>query len=378
MNLQSSFYNTQIGKFISINPNWKELLSKPPYSLIIKEDGEYILFKYNQIESDFSNPIVQEARGIIFKKGNFKTPVCWAFNKFFNYGEPNASNIDWSTAYTTEKIDGSLIKMFYDNDKWHISTNGTINAYEAKYSNLEGCNFGELFEEALANNNTSLSKLKDTLVPDNTYMFELVSPKTRVVIPYEKTDVYYLGYRDNYTGVEYPFYTINYSVKQPLPLKIPVIYNLYNLKNCLEAAQNLPWNEEGYVVSDINCNRIKIKSPAYVLAHYTRSNNNISKETLLNISLEGEQDEFLTYASDYKSQIQELSEKVNEFISLCVNSLANVKLKTYSSRKEQALEILKYPNNVQPFLFANIENSVSFSEFTKDWTANKWLKYINN
>ena len=31
-----------------------------------------------------------------------------------------------------KKIDGSLIKLWYDNNDWHISTNGTINAYEAE------------------------------------------------------------------------------------------------------------------------------------------------------------------------------------------------------------------------------------------------------
>lgn len=91
--------------FIKQNKNWEELLSKSPYSLSIKQNEFYIKFNYNQIESDFSNPIVQEARGIILRKKDLK-PVAIPFFKFFNYGEGNAAKIDWNTARALEKIDG--------------------------------------------------------------------------------------------------------------------------------------------------------------------------------------------------------------------------------------------------------------------------------
>lgn len=55
----------QLLDFIKQNKeNWKEILQQPPYSLIVKEDDDYILLKYNQLESDLSNLIVQECRGV--------------------------------------------------------------------------------------------------------------------------------------------------------------------------------------------------------------------------------------------------------------------------------------------------------------------------
>lgn len=55
----------QLLDFIKQNKeNWKEVLQKSPYSLIVKEDDDYILLKYNQLESDLSNSIVQECRGV--------------------------------------------------------------------------------------------------------------------------------------------------------------------------------------------------------------------------------------------------------------------------------------------------------------------------
>lgn len=368
--------NTNIGKFIKEHKDWETLLTQKPYCLRISYDGDYVLLKYSQIDSDFSNPIVQEARGIIFKKGYWDIPVCHAFNKFFNVGETNAVTIDWSTAMVSQKVDGSICKIFYDNDCWHISTNGMIDAYKAIYSDIEDYNFGKLFEEALKNNNLTFEELTKNLTHGCTYMFELVSPKTRVVIPYEKTDLYYLGCRDNFTNVEWPFYTIAPDINIPNNIKTPILYSLNSVDKCLKAAQNLPWDEEGYVVCDINRNRVKIKSPQYVLAHYVRNNNNITNEVLVDVVNSGEQEEFLTYASDYKEALHKVTDTIKKFKNSCIQALEELNKNTYINRKEYALAVQEYPENIRPFLFANINKETSIDDFTKDWNAKKWLKYI--
>lgn len=369
-------YMTTLGKFISQNKDWESILIKEPYCLKVQRYDGFILFKYNQINSDFSNPIVQEARGIIFKEGYWEVPICHAFDKFFNVGESNAVDIDWSTAIVSQKVDGSLIKLWYNDNHWRISTNGMINAYQACYSDIEGCNFGNLFEEALKNNNLSFEDLTKNLTPGCTYMFELVSSKTRVVIPYEKTDLYYLGCRDNFTNVEWPFYTVAPDITTPNNIKTPTLYSLNSIDKCLKAAQNLPWDEEGYVVCDTNRNRVKIKSPQYVLAHYVRGNGKVSNETLVSVAVSGESEEFLTYASDYTKALHKVADAIKKFKNDCVEALHNVKQNTYSNRKEYALAVQKYPENIRPYLFKNIDNEISIDDFTKDWDSKKWLKYI--
>ena len=46
--------------FINENYNWKEILTEKPYSIKIKEDGDFLLLKYDQLESDFNLEIVRE------------------------------------------------------------------------------------------------------------------------------------------------------------------------------------------------------------------------------------------------------------------------------------------------------------------------------
>lgn len=90
--------------FILNNKNWESILTTFPYNLNIVRDDNYIMFKYNQIASDFSLDIVKESRGVIFDERNWKV-VCQPFNKFFNYNEPNAAEINWSKDLKiTEKL----------------------------------------------------------------------------------------------------------------------------------------------------------------------------------------------------------------------------------------------------------------------------------
>lgn len=123
----------KIQRFIKEYPNdFKELLAEKPYFIKTQEDEHFILLKYSQIHSDFSNELVRECRGIILDKKDWSIAKR-GFNKFGNYGESYVPEIDWDSAVVQEKLDGSLIAMFwnkYDN-KWQIGTNGTINARNA-------------------------------------------------------------------------------------------------------------------------------------------------------------------------------------------------------------------------------------------------------
>ena len=196
-------------RFINTHPNWRAILSAPPYNLMFRDFDGYTLIKYNQLFSDFKEPMVREARGFIIKKEGHKYKlVCMPFTKFFCVGDPNAKNDlrklyhrkEW---YIEEKIDGSLIKLWYDDDRWHISTSGTIHAKNApvQFEMKDITNYEELFLYA------SKGKIDwDRLDKHYTYLFELVGLENKVIVPYEIEDVYYLGRRNNYTLLEIPYF----------------------------------------------------------------------------------------------------------------------------------------------------------------------------
>ena len=359
-------YNLKIRNFILSHDNWEELLQAPPYNLTISRDEGYIMFKYSQIDSDFNDPIVQEARGIIFKEINWEC-VCHAFNKFGNYGESYVEELDWDSVKVLEKIDGSLIKLFYDNNHWHISTNGTIDAFKSNTGNVLYPTFGDLFLNAVPDNITVFCGRLDQ---NKTYMFELVSPYNRVVIPYENIELYYLGERDMTTGQEC-FLPDQWD-------KSPRVFEFHNLQDVINAADKLPWDEEGYVCVDKDFRRCKIKSPSYVMAHYCRNNNVITRKRLIDVILNHEIVEFCIYANDYKDLIDEVVQEMVEIETEAklLQSTFNLLHLKELSRKEYASYVLMYPKVFHDFLFKNYERDITWEEYTLDWNANKWDKVL--
>lgn len=368
-------YNTNIGAFCTEHEDYLELLAAEPYYIKIKEDGPYIIFNYDQIRSDFNNPIVQEARGIIFRKGSWENPVCWAFNKFGNYGEGWVKDIDWSTAFVSEKVDGSLIKVWWDGS-WKISTNGTIDAYKAEIGDARMPDFGTYFTETIHTYYTTCSSFLCELDSDLTYMFELVGPYNRVVIPYEEPDIYFLGARNKYTGEEFNCSPLGAGALGMGRFKLPKQYPFNTLERCIKVTENFPWDAEGVVACDAQFNRVKIKSPAYVMAHYARNNNVINRKHLIQVVLTNEMEEFLCYAADYREELEKVQGlmktycKVGDQIAKSCQRLYDIPKKTY------ALWVQTLPKIYQDLAFRNYNNVMSTKDYTAGWNENKWYNYL--
>ena len=377
-----STYNTKIGEFCATHSNWEELLAQEPYHILVKRKDGFVIFNYRQLDSDFSNEIVRECRGIIFKEGEWEHPVCHAFDKFFNYGESNCAELDWGTAKCTEKIDGSIMKLWCYDDRWHISTNGNIDAGDAPVLDVRKDTFKELFWEGVSKNLRiypgGIAWWLRRLDTEYTYIFEMVSPYTRVVIPYVETDVYFLGARDNISGRQFGC-GIDTAAKFNVSMfPRPKIYPLIGLEDIIDAANELPWNEEGYVCYDKNFNRCKIKSPKYVMAHFARNNNVITRWHLIDIILKGEMDEFKIYASNYADQIDYTKKLMDDFVQFMDGCALITRNLRKLDRKEAAEVIKKFHKLVQNIMFMNLDRLVGGKEYTKDWDTYKWERALEN
>lgn len=130
-------------KFIKNHPeNWEQKLTSKPYCLKISRDLGVICFNYNMLDSDFSQAIVKEARGLCLYENTFEV-ACHSFDKFFNYGEPNAAVLEWKSVKAQEKIDGTLMKLWFNKvtNSWTLSTNKTIDAEKSVYCRCSFTNF---------------------------------------------------------------------------------------------------------------------------------------------------------------------------------------------------------------------------------------------
>ena len=242
----------------------------------VKFDNEldpiFAIFNYD-ICADFFNPIVKEARGIVIDIRRL-IPVCWGFNKFGNYHEAYVDTIDWTTARVQDKIDGSIMKLWYNPyaRKWQWSTNGVIFAENAEVSSLACSNFMQLI--SMADNYSSIDY--DSLNKAYTYIFELVSPENQIVIKYDKTHLYHLGTRNNVTGEE---------LITDIDIEHPHEYAVHSFEDCLKAAEALNVDDvvkyEGFVVVDADWHRIKVKNSTYLFFHHFTNNRILNKSILI-------------------------------------------------------------------------------------------------
>ena len=337
-------------EFIKNHPlHWEELLTEGPYNLKIKRDEAFphlISLSYDMINSDFSEPVVKEARGIIIDIEDERNPivVCHAFNKFFNYGEAEAAKIDWSTAKVQEKVDGSLVKLWFEHRtcQWILSSNSCIQASKAILSSGHSIYFIFLIAlDHLGYHSIEEFAADKRLDRDKTYIFELVSPYNQIVIQYERSMIYHIGIRDMKTGNE-----INERIEG---IPVPATYPLSSLWDCVDAAHALNVNgkveKEGFVVVDAAWHRIKIKSPDYVALHHV--SNGISMEAALHIIRLGEVEEVISYFPKYAITIRELENKFRIYKTYLKGETIKARIswkKLNHDRKEFALKYsMKFP-----------------------------------
>lgn len=280
----------ELQRFIIDHPaSWKERLEMDPYNLKIEEKGNLVLFKYNQISSDFSYDICKEARGIILERDSWRV-VRMAFKKFFNLGETHAAKMDWASARVTEKMDGSLISLYYYNSQWNVATNGCINAHDAELNNGGFKTFYDLFMAALPTD-FDWNKLN----PHYTYTFELVGPYNRIVVSYPKNDVYLICVRDNASFEEYSIQ----DFADDLHVKTPTTWWAEMYEDCQNIVDGFGDNTEGIVVQDKYHNRVKMKTPLYFQLHRMVNNGKLTTERALALIMANDEEEFLIYFPEY-------------------------------------------------------------------------------
>ena len=373
-------HNSKICCFINENPtSWRKLLNDE-LNINVKEEPPFAIFNYAP-DCDFSNPIVQEARGIIIDLSNLEV-VCWPFRKFMNYENDCADKIDWKTAHIQEKIDGSIIKLWWNKykEKWQFSTNSMIDADDAIANSLKNRTFMDLIVESAEY--PYIMRMADKSAHFYTHIFELVSPDSQVVVKYPKTQMWYIGKRNNLSGLE----------SDPCfpGIPSPQKYSFGSLDECIAAASSLntPIEEKGYsievehegfVVVDASWNRIKVKSPEYYVMHRMSCNKNFSKRRILKLLRDHSVDiadmvrafpDFAVYFKYYDFRVTELNHLANLFCGMTDRIYEEFD----HDRKAVASVISKH--RFGAIGFRHLDTGKSGKEILKELNFGTYCKYI--
>lgn len=340
-----------------------------PYNLLIKEENDLVILKYDLISSDFSEPICNECRGIILHKPTWNV-VCFPFIKFWNKEEPFSIQLDENNLHVYQKVDGSFCKVWYYEGYWHLSSNNNIDARNIDINNNNGdsFNFASLFERCLSSYNLSWEEFVKPLNPDYTYMYEMCSPDNQVVIKYNEYKLFYLGQRN----------IIDYHEEYIPDMRIDnvKVYNFKTFDEIFAASKELPETEEGYVVRDNNFNRVKIKNPIYFMLHELANN---GRPDFLKFVITGNESELLAYFPRYKTEIDKIHTRLNN-IKMMAEGHRSAAEPFYSFPRGKFAEIISkrgIPPYLQSYIFKTYKNhNLSWEQFTLNWDIYKWKNFL--
>jgi RNA ligase len=219
------------------------------------------IYNYSR-ECQFSqawDEITLNMRGTVLDhEGNV---VARAFPKFFNMEEHKPGEIPTEEFEVFEKMDGSLGILFQYADEWHLATKGSFTSDQAKKGK------------------EILSRYKyERLLPEFTYLFEIIYPENRIVCDYAYENLILLAVIDNKDGYEIRIHDNHIHLEgirianlfENLGFKIVKKYDGVNDYKQLKSM--IDHNAEGFVVKFKSGFRMKIKGEEYVRLHRLLTN----------------------------------------------------------------------------------------------------------
>lgn len=294
----------EVQKFLHHHKSFDELTNQFGIKVNHHPEDERVILNYCQIESAHhkTHPVVRECRGLVLSSKDYSL-IARAFPRFFNLGEVEV-DFDWSNYVCQEKVDGSLILLYFWNGEWHINTRnsfGSANVGQSEFTWRDLVSYGLPFF------------WKNKLNKKFTYVFELCSPYNQVVKRHNETHVKLLSIFQG--AMELDVDEIKYW-SDNLLLESIDHYEVEGkaIEVVLEKLEAEDPTNEGIVLRDKNNNRIKVKTESYLRLHRVFSNGNLeSVKNLVPVILNNEIDELLVYWPFLQEKVDAIRSKLDEY-----------------------------------------------------------------
>jgi RNA ligase len=290
----------------------------------IQKHPEFDLYIYNYTAKaqydKIWNEITTQTRGLILDKD--LNIVARPFKKFWNLEEHKPTDIPTLPFEVFEKMDGSLLILFFHKNQWLTATRGSFTSEQAIKR-----------KELLKKYNINL------LDKTKTSLFEVIYKENRIVLDYgDYEGLVLLTSIETLTGIETPYNELLKLDGFDIVKRYDGINDINELKKLEEN------NKEGFVIRFSNGFRVKVKFEEYVRLH--RIITGVSNKTIWEYLSEGKSmdeildrvpDEFYNYV---KYVEKDLKNKFDDILNECKSIF-----KEFETRKETALyfQKQKYP-----------------------------------
>lgn len=323
----------EITKFIKENKisdflNLKAVLESQQFGLKIKEDVNLpnLFLIHTQDSSNYSFKFINECNGLIMDKNTFQI-ICYTFDKCAD-NLLTSDVFDYDNLYFENAYEGTLIRLYYYNNKWNVSTKKCLDASKSKW--ISSKNFTELFDECIQQYN-----ITDKLNTSYCYSFIITHPENKIVVPYTLPNAYHISTRDMTTLCE-----VEDDIGVPKSERFYVSKdNLNSLIDSIVKSPSLLY--EGCILIDTKYNRIQVKGEYFKMVRSLWGNTN--NRFYRYVELRKDTNILQEYLKFFESDKQEFI-KFEEQISLLAKEILKVYVEKHITKTNIKI----------PFYFAKI------------------------
>jgi RNA ligase len=284
---------------------------------------------------DLWDEVTLSCRGLVTDdNGNI---VARPFRKFFNIEEGKHTPTSKFEVY--EKMDGSLIILFWYDGGWVVATRGSFTS-----------------DQAVAASKIFFDKLEHNFSIGITYLFEFTASWNRIVVDYgDEDNLTLLGAIRTDDGTEAIYKTLKLIARGAncdVVKRYDGISDYSTLKGMVED------NHEGFVVRFSNGDRMKVKGDEYVRLHRVMTNLSttaiwevLSSGGTMDTLLADVPDEFYSKIKEYENSLRYSYMSIQEHAGKLFDSLYESYDGELPNRKKYAEWVTGQNNFIQPILF---------------------------
>lgn len=331
-----------------------------------KIEDDYIITRYPSSLKNSSNTIIRQARGLIIDRITNKI-VCHSLEGSISYNDFK-DIYKWDSNIAIEYCyDGVLINVFYNRDKWNISTKYCIDADNSRFRSKKS--FGELFREVV-------DITEKELYTSYSYSFLLQHKEYRNVEDIKDNRIIHLETINVKTGQK--LYTEIEGINHPEIIYLSGVFNKMNFKSyedVLVYSMNLPWYCPGLMIySADRKHRCRLVNPTFIqIEEIFKGQTDIRYAIVKNIQEEQNDKELITslYYPEYIGIISELRIKYNILIDQVW------KIMTYNSKdKPYTRSAYTLVKHIRQNYSDTIYTKQELNEIVKRLTTAKLYRYL--
>lgn len=299
--------------------------------ILVGDKGSFWIINYGLFEKNEFNRLT---RGLVVQKpdDNFSGDVLdlirsFPFTRFFNQKEPEADQIDLNNAEMLEKLDGTMVGVFFPNGlkdpHWH--TRKMLSSHQPDMDLSVDAFTGGLNKlmQIIGQYVKSLNFSEEDVY--HTYVFEFIHHSSTVLTKYNESQwgLYLLAGRnlnDHVEEDESNLDKIAERIGAPRPQRWDAVADSNQIGLMMKEISLEIEDFEGFV---FRCRktgkRIKLKSANYVEKHHMIGE--LSYRRLIPRVLEGEGDEIISYFPQAKKLVEDIKDRHEECRKIIVGHI---------------------------------------------------------